>query len=116
MTRAYKIEDEKLKIILDKRAELFTKQKEVNEKLVELDKERESLGLKMERLKEKTAVIIDKNKASFELGEFEIITRVFQENGECFAEIADVVEEYKKQLRAKKDEDNINNGNNGQKG
>jgi hypothetical protein len=99
--RKINIEDEKLNKILMERAEVFMAQGEINKKLVELDKQRTTLGYKMERLKEKTEPIVEKFKPSFDLKEFEIIARVYLEDGKAYVDIVDMVEEYQEMLREK---------------
>jgi hypothetical protein len=67
------------------------------EKLMELDKERNTLAMEMEDLKGKTKVIIDEMK--IELNEFEFISRVFLEDGKAMYEVKDQIEEYKEFVR-----------------
>jgi hypothetical protein len=101
--RTIKIKNGKLKKILEERGVIFREMDEINKKLVELDKRRTALGYKMDRLKEKTSPIIDEAKPTFELGEFELVTRVLLEKDEPTVEIVDQVEEYKIMLRDKKE-------------
>ena len=91
------IKNDKLVKILTERGKLFKELGVINEELIKLDKDRKKIGYKMDKLKDKTSVIMDKEK--IELGEFDIISRVFIENGECKVEIVDRVEEFKKQLK-----------------
>ena len=102
--RIIKIENSKLAKILEERGVIFREIGKINEELVKLDKERTKLGYKMDRLKEKTAPIVDGLVPSFELGEFEIVSRVYL-NQEQYpeAEIVDVVELYKEDYRKQKE-------------
>lgn len=98
--RKIEIKDAKLSKILEERGLVFREVGKINEQLYALDKERTKLGYKMERLKEKTQPIVDKLTPSFELQEFEIISRVYiNENRMPEVEIVDLVEEYKNNVR-----------------
>lgn len=91
--------DKKLEKILEERGELHKLVGELNETIVRADKERTKLGYKMDKLKEKTKVIMD--KLNIQLGEFEVISRVYAEEGRAYYEVIDMVEEYKKTIREK---------------
>lgn len=101
--RQAEIKNEKLADILTERGLIFRQIDKINQQLMDLDKERTKLGYKMDKLKDKTAPIVDKHTKEFELGEFEIVSRVYL-NGEQTpeVEIIDLVEEYTKMLREKK--------------
>lgn len=91
------INNDKLTEILSERGHLFKKINIINEKLMELDKERTKLGYKMDKLKNKTQEIMDKEK--IEVGAYEVITRIYLNNKhENEIEILDKLEEYKKAL------------------
>jgi len=95
--RTIKINNQELTDILTKRAKLFRELGVINEQLVKLDAERTTLGYKMDKLKEKTQVIMDKEK--IEVGKYEVITRIYiNDNKENEVEILDKIEEYKKML------------------
>lgn len=94
------IKDAKLVDILKKRAVLHGAITKVNEVIVNADKERTKLGYKMDALKEKTKVIMD--KLSPKLEEFEIISRVYLEKGKAYYDVDNLVELYKEALREKK--------------
>ncbi|NTW91010.1 MAG: hypothetical protein HGA35_03635 [Erysipelotrichaceae bacterium] len=95
--RTIKIESKELTDILTKRAKLFRELGVINEQLVKLDTERTTLGYKMDKLKEKTQVIMDKEK--IEVGKYEVITRIYiNDNRENEVEILDKIEEYQKML------------------
>ena len=102
--RQIEIDSDKLFDILTERGLIFREIGKINEQLYKLDEERKKLAYKMDRLKEKTAPIVAKYTKSFELGEFEIISSVLL-NGEGNPEvqIVDLVEEYTKELREKKE-------------
>ena len=94
------IKDAKLKDILEQRAVIHKAIGGIMEQLVELDKEKTKLGYKMDKLKEKTKVIMDKLNPKLE--EFEFVSRVFMDKGICYYEILDQIEEYKKMVRENK--------------
>jgi len=98
------INNDKLKEILTEREVIVNKARELNLKKEKIEKEMVKSGYKMNKLRDKTSKIIDKE--NIELGEFDIIARVFVEDGECKVEIVDKIEEFKKALRedAKKDD------------
>jgi len=93
------VANSKLVDILKKREVIHTEIGSIMEQLMKLDKDRTKLGYKMDKLKEKTKVIMD--KLSPEVAEFEMISRIFLEGGEAYYEIIDLVEEYKQALRDK---------------
>jgi len=90
------IKNDKLKQILTKRGEVFEKIHKINEKLMELDKERKKEAYKMDKLKDKTATIMDKE--GIKLEEFEVITRIFLEDDECKYEVINQLEEYSRPI------------------
>ncbi len=94
------IKDDKILKILEDRAELHKEITVVNEEIMKLDKDRTKKGYKMDKLKEKTKVIMD--KLDPELGEFEVITSVSIQDGKPVYEVLDMVEEYKKAVREDK--------------
>jgi len=93
------IKNAKLVDILKQRKELFESISSVNDKMVELDKERTKLAYKMDKLKDKTKVIMD--KAEIKLNEFEVISAVSLEKGEAVATVVNQIDEYKRMLREK---------------
>lgn len=95
------VKSNKLVGILKKRQEIHSEIGEIMKQLVALDKQRTKLGYKMEKLKDKTKAIMD--KLNPELKEFEIISSVFEEDGKAYYEVINLVDEYKKTLREKKD-------------
>ena len=102
------IKDAKLIKILEKRGEIFKEIGLINEQLVELDGQRKALGYKMDDLKGRTKLAIDKMGIEKDLKEFEFIAKVYIEKGKAYYDIEDMVEEYKKSVReerkAKEDE------------
>ena len=95
--RKVQIENKKLEDILGKRAKLHKEIGVQNEIIIKADKERTKLGYKMNKLKEKTKSIMDKIDKPLE--EFEIISRVYMEDGKAYYEVLNQVEEYKKMIR-----------------
>lgn len=99
--RLITLQNNKLKKILDKRGAILIKAKKVTKEVDKLQKEQQKLGYKMEVLKEKTYPIIKKCGTNIELTEFEVISRVFNDNGVPTIEIVDQIEEYKTMVREK---------------
>lgn len=106
--RKQEIENDKLYKILVERGKHFKEMEEIENKLVELDKERTKVGYKLNRLKEKTKPIID--NIDFKLGEFEFVSKVYINDMKMpEVEILDQIEEYKKAiLEQRKDENTAN--------
>jgi len=80
--------------------------KKANDDMAEKYKELQKLEYKMQRLKEKTTDIIENEK--IQLDEFEEISKVKLEGNEAVCEIVDLVEEYKNNIREKRN-DKCNN-------
>jgi signal recognition particle subunit SEC65 len=91
------IKDAKLVTILEERAIYHKEIGRIMEQLMALDKEKTKLGYKLDKLKEKTKVIMDKENPKLE--EFEFVARVFLDKGKAFYEVLDQIEEYKKAIR-----------------
>ena len=98
--RQVKLDNKQLIKILKDREVEFKKAQELQATAEKINKELTALGYKMNRLKEKTSQVL--NKEDIELSEFEIITEVKLEKGEPILEIVDQVEEYKKLILKKK--------------
>jgi len=98
--RQVKLDNKQLIKILKDREVEFKKAQELQTTAEKINKELTALGYKMNRLKEKTSQVL--NKENIELTDFEIITEVRLENGEPILEIVDQVEEYKKLILKKK--------------
>lgn len=100
------IKDEKLIKILEKRGELLKDILAQNELKDSIEKEMTKLGYKMNDLKEKTKIIVDKLEIDKTLKEFEFVAKVYMEEGKAYYEVQNQVEEYKNALReeAKKEE------------
>lgn len=94
------LQNDKLKKILEERKSIKIDIDAVVADMVKLEKERLKLGYKMDKLKEKTKVIMD--SIFFDLSEFEFIATVDLKNGEPVVEILDQIEEYKKMVREDK--------------
>jgi len=107
------LEDKKLEKILRERGNVLTEAQKITKEIEKLQKEQQKLGYKMERLKEKTVPLMEKHQGEFELGEFELVSRVYinEETDKPTAEIADQIEEYKKFLREKNEADGDNSDN-----
>ena len=94
------IKDKKLEDILKERAIYHKQVGAIMEQMMSFDKEKTKLGYKIDKLKEKTKVIMDKLNPKLE--EFEFISRVFMDNGKAYYEVLDQIEEYKKMVREEK--------------
>lgn len=95
------IKNAKLKAILEERTVLQGEIKKIVDEMVVLDKDRLKLGYKMDKLKEKTKVIMD--SIAFSLKEFEFLASVdLNKDGEVEVLILDQIEEYKKMVREDK--------------
>lgn len=103
--RKVEINNNKLVKILERRAEILKLAREKQKEVEALQEEQAKLGHKMNKLKEKSKVIMDKMNP--ELEEFEIITRLFAEDGKAYCEVVNQVEEYKEMIR-EKNEDSTN--------
>lgn len=104
--RKIELPNEELAQILRDRIPIHKNIGKINEKLVALDKERTKEGYKMERLKEKTRVILDKATPDFNLTEFEVITNVgLNDNGQPEVTIIDQIEEFTKPKEEKEIEE-----------
>lgn len=99
MKRQVEIKDNKLVDILKQREVVHNEIGKYMQQLMDIDKEKTKLGYKMDKLKEKTKMIMD--KLNPEVGEFEIISRVYLEKGKPYYEVVDLIEEYKQALREK---------------
>jgi hypothetical protein len=104
--RKIELQNEELAQILNDRVPIHKNIGLINEKLVKLDKERQKDAYKMERLKEKTRVILDKITPDFNLTEFEVITNVgLNENKQPEVTIIDQIEEFTKPKEEKEIEE-----------
>ena len=92
-----KINNQKLKVILQNRQLVVDEIKKIIDEMNVLDQKRLQLGYKMDNLKEKTKIIVDKQ--DIKLNEFEFVAKVELENGEPTLEILDQIEEYKNAIR-----------------
>ena len=103
--RKVEIKNNKLVGILERRGEVLKLAREKQKEVEALQEEQAKLGYKMNKLKEKSKVIMDKMNP--ELEEFEIITGLFTEDGKAYYEVVNQVEEYKEMIR-EKNEDSTN--------
>jgi hypothetical protein len=95
------INNDKLKKILEERTVLQGEIKKIVDEMVVLDKDRLKLGYKMDKLKEKTKIIMD--SIAFSLEEFEFLASVdLNSDGEPEVTIIDQIEEYKRMVREEK--------------
>lgn len=107
--RNIRIKNKDLEMFLFERGVIVGKARKITKEIQKLQKEQQAIGYKMERLKEKIKPIVDNE--NIELGEYEIISRIYLENKDAMVEIVDQIEEYKKIIKEKK-KDEKNNSNN----
>ena len=94
------IKEPKLVDILKEREELAGKIAAINKTQLDMEKDKTKLGYRMDRLKEKTQVIVEKQQ--IEVPQYHVLTRIYLEDGKAMAEIVDQIDEYKKFLDDKK--------------
>ena len=100
----YKIQDKKIKRLLEKKEELFDEVNVINRRIVEDDKARKKLVYKAERIKEKIKPLMKKHyqDGSIKINSpIEVPTRLALVNGVIEIEIVNQVEEYEKMLLEK---------------
>jgi hypothetical protein len=90
------INSPKLVKILQDRQKLVEEVAAINKTQLEMEEDKKKLAYKIDRLKEKTQVIVEKQK--LEIPQYHILARIFLQDDKAFAEILDQIEEYKKFL------------------
>jgi hypothetical protein len=103
--RTIKIQNSKIFTLV---GEYKAKAQEINkvvDEIEKIEKERNKIGLQIQKLKDKLSPLVEKATES-EVGEFEMVTNIQQskEDGVVEVDIFDQVEEYKEALRKKKAE------------
>ena len=97
----YKIQDKKIKRLLEKKEELFDEVNVINRRIVEDDKARKKLVYKAERIKEKIMPLMKKyyKDGSVKINSpIEIPTRISLVKDVIEIEVVNQVEEYEKML------------------
>ena len=97
----YKIQDKKIKRLLEKKQELFDEVNIINRRIVEDDKARKKLVYKAERIKEKIMPLMKKyyKDGSVKINSpIEIPTRISLVKDVIEIEVVNQVEEYEKML------------------
>ena len=97
----YKIQDKKIKRLLEKKQELFDEVNVINRRIVEDDKARKKLVYKAERIKEKIMPLMKKyyKDGSVKINSpIEIPTRISLVKDVIEIEVVNQVEEYEKML------------------
>ena len=97
----YKIQDKKIKRLLEKKQELFDKVNIINRRIVEDDKARKKLVYKAERIKEKIMPLMKKyyKDGSVKINSpIEIPTRISLVKDVIEIEVVNQVDEYEKML------------------
>ena len=95
------IKNDILKKHLETLVSVVAEIREINEKLQELDKERNILGMKRQRILDKAKAIIEEE--NLELGEYEELAELKLKDDNPVMIIIDKIEEYKKFLKEGKD-------------
>jgi len=95
------IKNDILKKHLETLVSVVAEIREINEKLQELDKERNILGMKRQRILDKAKAIIEEE--NLELGEYEELAELKLKDNNPVMIIIDKIEEYKKFLKEGKD-------------
>lgn len=97
--RKHKFENDKIVKILEKKAPLIEEGRNLSKQMDDLNKDLHKIGLKVQKLKDKTAHLMEKE--SITLGEFEYIASIDTKDGQVVLEIVDAIEEYKAAYRKK---------------
>lgn len=95
--RKHEFENKKIVDILLKKEPLIKEGRELSKKIDDLNKDLHKIGLKVQKLKDKTAHLMEKE--SITLGEFEYISAIDTKNGKVVLEVVDAIEEYKSAYR-----------------
>jgi len=95
------IKNDILKKHLETLVSVVAEIREINEKLQKLDKERNILGMKRQRILDKAKAIIEEE--NLELGEYEELAELKLKDDNPVMIIIDKIEEYKKFLKEGKD-------------
>lgn len=95
--REINIKNDKILKILEKKGGLIDKGRELTKQIEGLEKERNKVGLQVQKLKDKTAHLMDKEDIKTE--EFEYVASVDLKDGEVVLTIKDAIEEYKQAYR-----------------
>ncbi|PJB50621.1 MAG: hypothetical protein CO103_01930, partial [Chloroflexi bacterium CG_4_9_14_3_um_filter_45_9] len=95
------IKNDILKKHLETLVSVVAEIREINEKLQKLDKERNILGMKRQRILDKAKAIIEEE--NLELGEYEELAELKLKDNNPVMIIIDKIEEYKKFLKEGKD-------------
>lgn len=93
--------DDKLKKLLEEKGVLVTEGRELTRRIEELEKERAKIGLKIQKVKDKIAPIVDA-KINPQLDEFEDIETVEIKDGMILVRKFSQLEEFKKAWRERK--------------
>lgn len=111
-----KIEDTKLLKILNDKKNQADKAVKTTKEMQKLEKEYNKLVSKIKRLDEKSRPLIKKYIQDVNMGEFEEISRVFNEDGGWEIEIVDRLEQFKKQYKEMKENEKSGHNNSKRQG
>jgi hypothetical protein len=111
-----KLDNPKLKKLLQEKGRLITKARELAKKAEEINNEQRSVGYKVDRLKKKYTPLVQEEQDKMDLGEFEFPAIYLDEKtGDLVYEVIDEVEEFKK-ARREQNEDNSADSDNKEEG
>lgn len=96
----YEYSDPKMVKLLEDRDKLVTEAREISKKIEKLEKDRATIGMKVEKIKGKAKTWVDKN-VKIE-AEFEEIESVSLKDGKVSVTTFDMIEEFKKNIRERR--------------
>lgn len=96
------VDNPKLIKIMNERNTIADKINVMNDSMKKTVKERRKLELKMERLKEKTKPLIEREMKNISTNQWEVMNRILFNNGKIKFEIVDYIESYKRTFLEKK--------------
>lgn len=102
-SRQVRFKSAELIALMQERGELITKGRDLTNKLEKLEKQRNKVALQADKLSSKMRPTLDK-LVKPEVGEFEDVNNIEIQNGEVVVEIYDRLEDFKKQFRKAKEE------------
>jgi len=105
-TREVELQNAKLHKLLEEKANLVEEGKSFQKKVEKLQKEQRKIGLKLNKVKEKVLPLIAGESTKLDIGQFEAPMNVNIIDGKSILTIVDRVEDFKKRLLEKLEEDN----------
>jgi|TARA_Y100000034_G_scaffold49407_1_gene61096 transcriptional regulator len=105
-TREVELQNAKLHKLLEEKIKLVEEGKSFQKKVEKLQKEQRKIGLKLNKVKEKVLPLIAEESTKLDIGQFEAPMNVNIIDGKSILTIVDRVEDFKKRLLEKLEEDN----------